>query len=762
MQRIAVWLDTQKQDWTRTFLPTMSLILTWILAIFAVAAPAWGQESNGETVESESPASISAPEISDGTPTNQAPPTSETSNNSSADNNAGEAQDKITSEAQDKITGEAQSTIAGEAQDQDTIIVIGSPMGARDSFFLAGSYDITTRAELEDEHPTDTFELFNKAPGVVLSRYNQGIINTDISIRGFAGDGTTPHAKLFIDGIPSHLHNGYGELDQLFPLGIGSIEVFKGTSDVRHGRFNTAGNYEVRSRTDIATELQATYGTFTGGNFDAFEVQAYSGLEFGGVTQNLVVGYRQSDGFRDNGDVSKYSVSGRWALPLLEDGRLIFMTRLSGYEGDSPGYLTAQESRKANRSTSADYARQDGGEKDIKHFSLHFEQNFFDDAIQFAARAYYQEFQRERWVRFSEEGTLRNRFDDQVQVGLVSTLTWTLLENLSLELGVDVQDEDVIEQRFDTVDNLRLRDTASVRRNLDYGLRTYGAFVSAETSIFDRIRLSAGIRMDSFDGELTDFNAETPEFLDIIDYGLILQPKANIFVRIINGLSIFGNYGRTFQSPFGRSLYGPPNTNEEVSINDGWEAGMKLAPGWGLSLRVSYWEQLASNESVVIDGTPQNVGETQRRGIETAMTWYPLDQIYLWGNFSWVDTEILASNSGPDVPETTGNQLRSIPGYTTSFGGRYDATSNWFVSVHVDGQGSYYVNERNLGGRFGDYLLAFGEIGFHMGGHKVQLQLNNIFDSYFEYVFDFTEDGTSTIHSPGPGFNGNLSYMLSF
>ena len=82
---------------------------------------------------------------------------------------------------------------------------------------LAGSYDITTRDQLQDEHPNDTLELFNKTPGVSLSRYNQGIINTDVAIRGFAGDGTTPHAKLLIDGIPSHLHNGYGELDQLFP-----------------------------------------------------------------------------------------------------------------------------------------------------------------------------------------------------------------------------------------------------------------------------------------------------------------------------------------------------------------------------------------------------------------------------------------------------------------------------------------------------------------------------------------------------------------
>jgi iron complex outermembrane receptor protein len=74
---------------------------------------------------------------------------------------------------------------------------------------LAGSVDVITRDELEYEHVIDTLEFYAKTPGVVLSRYNQGIINTDISIRGFAGDGTTPHAKLLVDGIPSNIHNGH-------------------------------------------------------------------------------------------------------------------------------------------------------------------------------------------------------------------------------------------------------------------------------------------------------------------------------------------------------------------------------------------------------------------------------------------------------------------------------------------------------------------------------------------------------------------------
>ena len=125
----------------------------------------------------------------------------------------------------------------------DSVIVLGNKeqVSASDKS-LAGSVDVITRNELEYEHVTDTLELFSKTPGVVLSRYSQGIVNTEISIRGFSGDGETPNAKLLVDGIPSNLFSGLSELDYLFPTNIQNIQVFKGTSDATTGLFATAGN----------------------------------------------------------------------------------------------------------------------------------------------------------------------------------------------------------------------------------------------------------------------------------------------------------------------------------------------------------------------------------------------------------------------------------------------------------------------------------------------------------------------------------------
>lgn len=171
-----------------------------------------------------------------------------------------------------------------EAMLLDSVVVVGQKAVIKDTH-LAGSVDVITRDELEYEHVRDTLELYTKTPGVVLSRFNQGIINTDISIRGFAGDGSTPHAKLLVDGIPSNLHNGYNEMDYLFPTNIQSIQVFKGTSDPSTGLFATAGNYKVETRKDQGKQLQASIGSF-----NTRELQGYFGDQTGEWTQSYAMG----------------------------------------------------------------------------------------------------------------------------------------------------------------------------------------------------------------------------------------------------------------------------------------------------------------------------------------------------------------------------------------------------------------------------------------------------------------------------------------
>jgi iron complex outermembrane recepter protein len=109
-----------------------------------------------------------------------------------------------------------------------------------------------------------------------------------------------------------------------------------------------------------------------------------------------------------------------------------------------------------------------------------------------------------------------------------------------------------------------------------------------------------------------------------------------------------------------------------------------------------------------------------------------------------------------------GNELRGIPDRTASLGLSLRATDTLTARVHLDHQGDYFVNEANLGGQFGGFTLLHASVEQRFSWGVLALQVNNLTDRFHEYVFDFSEDGSNTIHSPGDGRNATLSATIEF
>tara|TARA_B110000208_G_scaffold178715_1_gene226848 strand:+ start:582 stop:2561 length:1980 start_codon:yes stop_codon:yes gene_type:complete len=626
-------------------------------------------------------------------------------------------------------------------------VVIGTQTeeyGSQAGLELAGPQDSITREQLRYEHPNDTLELFSKLPGVNLARYNQGIINTDIAIRGFGTDGVTPHAKLLIDGIPSNIHNGYNELDQMFPLAIGEIQTSKGTSDLRYGLYNVAGSYNVFSRRDIGSEIQVTFDTFGSAEF-----QGYSGLEQGDFTHNYFVGYRDGQGYRDHSDIEKYAFSGIWSYDLGDGLSIGLSARTSGYEGDSPGYLDKDVARSEPKS-SAPYASEDGGKKKIHQISVFAEKEWDNNSL--SVRAYYNDIYRNRLVRFSQAGSLRDRTDDQQISGVIADYIHSLSDNLRIKAGFEFQNQEVEEFRFDV---------NRVRRDWDFDLQNYGAYLGAEHDATDKFSWNVGVRVDQLEGDFT--NKATDTSSSIRDFGLIVQPKLNLFYEASETVTLFASYGRTFQAPFGNALFETNTRNYDVNMNDGFELGLTYQPNENATMRLSIWNQIAENEyqddQVNFTGY-QELGEVDRRGVEFAFSYDINEKLNIWGNYAYSMSDIKESSA--DFAESKGNEVRGTPNNTYSFGVSYDLSDELTVRMNYEGQGDYYVNEKNEGGKFGGYdILSLGlDLETRFG--LFTLQVNNLTDEYYEYVYDFSDNGTGTIHSPGDGINASISYSLSF
>jgi len=626
----------------------------------------------------------------------------------------------------------------------DTIVVLGKQTVLNVDKSLAGSVDVITRDELEYEHVTDTLELFSKTPGVVLSRFSQGIVNTEISIRGFSGDGETPNAKLLVDGIPSNLFSGLSELDYLFPANIQNIQVFKGTSDASTGLFATAGSYKVETRKDTGKQLQFGYGSF-----NTREMQGYYGEKQGDFTQNYAIGYRKGNGYRDHTENEKIALSGRWQLDF-EQSTLALSAKYGQYNSpEAPGYMPKALAR-AHPTAVAPNALNDSGQKEFKHLSLHYDY-FFNNDVDLSLKTYWQHFDRERHVRFVGSPGVESRFEAQTSTGLIAKLNWKISPQWAVESGYDIEHQAVSEFR---------QRLSTIRRDADYDFTAQGIYTKLENTPLDWLRWNIAYRVDRLSSEPNNRFVKNGTTLvtSMLDDQTIVQPKFNLFANVSAQQTMFINAGRSFQTPTGVDLNTFGGTVPvKVAINDGWELGLKSAWGHNANSRVSYWQQKANHEFINIDGTRQLLGATRRQGLDASIDFILNDYLSFWGNVS----KVYAKIDEPDAlhPSFQGNHIRGIPDHTASVGMQLTPNTDWIARLHIDRQGAYYVNESNQGGKYGAYTLTNANIDYKTNWGRVSFLANNIFDKYYEYVYDFTSTGALNQLNFAPGAGRN--FMLT-
>ncbi len=611
---------------------------------------------------------------------------------------------------------------------------------------LSGSQDLLARDQLEHEHVNYTADLFKKVPGIYFSRFNQGIISANIAMRGFDGEGSSPHSKLLIDGTPSNLHVGYSEMDALFPMEIDHIRVVKGTFDPRFGLHNVAGNVQMFSRqTGDAKELELMYGSF-----DTYEAQGYYANESGNLTQSYFVGTRKTAGYRDHSDLDKTTVSGKWFYDFTDDLTVGLIARHFTYEADAPGYLSKAEARQDPKASAA-FSNTDGGNKTTDHLSLHINYQLADD-IEWLVKAYHQSFDRHRWVKFTASANQQERVEDEKQNGLISVLNWKINPDWLVQWGLDYEAQDNLHQRF--VSDQRQR-TGVVSRNHQFDFNHYGSYLQIENQLTPKMQWNAGVRVNRYSGDFT--NLVNNQQRDINDYGTLTQPVAGLSYQAVPALSLFANWGKTYQVGNGISAYALPGKDVEASENTGREIGFHFAPQFPVELRASLWQQNASNElTAKADGSGdfENIGETEREGWEVLVSWQPNEAWYFWT--SYTKQEAILAEPGPTNTAIKGNWLNHIPEYSAALGVNYQINTYWKISLFNTTQSDSYVSNNNSLGRFGDYSLTELRLGFETGKHTLGLQVTNIFDDYYEYVwFD-----SATLHSPGDGRATNLSWKV--
>lgn len=635
-----------------------------------------------------------------------------------------------------------------------SLVVSSDSSGPLTSRNLSTSVDVLNQDRIENQSVSYTWQLFDQMPGVMLTQFGMGNESGKISFRGFNGEGEVNAVKLLIDGIPSNQNSGnMPYLELLTPLEIESIEVVRGTNDPRYGLHNIAGNAGIFTRQGgNYNKARVTYGSYATRN-----VQFVSGLENNGFSQNYALSYLNSNRYRHHSDIEKSTFSGKWFYtPNSGRAQIGLIVRHGKAEGEEAGYLTRAEAHD-DPEQSRPHNEADGGDRMMNQFSVHLDIDITDNLF-WSTKAYLNELDEDRYVTFASGGNHNERLTEEEHKGALSTLTWrpdvSWAHEFSLMGGLSAEFQNNESRRY-LVDLDRNR--TSQTRNQKFDFDIYGGFIQAIYKPTEKLKIVPAFRVDTVRGSLNDNGTHR----GINDYGNINQPKLSAVYSFNNHYAVYTNWGKTFQVASGAASYKQNTLSNDLdaSINEGWEIGLKFTPTDWLNGRVAIWQQVASGEFKTklgdANNDSENIGKTQRRGIDFQFNAQASDKLGLWFAASFQDSKIL--KAGADKPLNKGNEIDHVPHYLIDAGADYQATPKLKLSSWVSAQDDAYLNQENNTRKYGQYVLVNASASYALTEKiRLDIELKNIFDRYYEYVWMNSE----SMHSPGDGRSiyGSIQY----
>nr|MBF0684884.1 TonB-dependent receptor [Pseudomonas sp.] len=647
----------------------------------------------------------------------------------------------------------------------DVYITSDETLGTLRTDSILTSVDIMGSDKIEDKHVMNSWELLGQMPGIQLTETRMGAESGKVTFRAFNGEGYINGIKVLIDGIPSNVNSGNQRfMDMLFPLDLEYIEVVRGTNDPRYGLHNIGGNI------NFATRQGGNYtdGRLTYGSFNTREFQLAVGHEDGNFAQNYILAKQDSDGHRDHSESSKYSLGGKWFVTNDEQTmKLVLIARLYHHQAQEAGFLTAQEMA-ASRSQSPSKNANDGDDRDMKHLSAHADFQLSDD-LSLSNKLYFNSYDDDRTITFTSyqpgNAPRQRRQWEERQTGMLSNLTWRAHEMLTLDGGINYEQQNNEYRRYRYEFGIPTDfdvTPARVQNDDSHTLRNTGAYAQAIFQPIESLKIIPAYRVDKFSGDTELPNGVKAE---LQDYSWIEQPKLSVVYSVTPDINLYANWGRTFQILTGSTAPAYLTAGQAAfkpSINTGKELGVKFKPFSGAEARVAVWQQDATDEvaNMPSTGTTVGLGETRRRGVDLQLSAQLNDQWTVWGSHAIQEAKVVSAFAA-DGASLAGKEVFSTPRYISNLGADYQFNDAWRFGLQARAQGDYYIDEQNDQGKYGGFAVLDANVRYQLSATtSIDLQLKNLTDREYEYVwFDnfFWGGDDQAMFSPAPGRSAYLS-----
>jgi len=630
-------------------------------------------------------------------------------------------------------------------------------------------------------------ESLSVVPGVFTQNRQNFAQDLRISIRGFGSRARfgIRGIRVLVDGIPTTLPDGQGQIDTLQLSTAGRIDVLRGPSASLYG---SASGGVIRIETEPVPEVPLVQGRAMAGS-NGYQSYDAKGLGRAGPVGLLVGLSRQvTGGYREQSHMESNMLNSRVGWEIDDDSELTACLNFvyAPTAEDAGGLSAAQVAQDRRQAQTCNQILDAGESVDQVGGALKYRRAFGEHDETTAVTWYgWRDFSNRlafgnaclgssaggsagQLDRFFAGGSLQHVHDQPI-----FSLPNRLLAGVDIEaqrddrsarelyassLGATTidQSEDVTGYRFFVQDDLSLPADLTLGFSLGFDWLHY--------SVSDWLPPTAG---DVDDSGAFDFNQWSPAG------SLRYSPDDafNAYVRV----------STAFEPPTTTELRRPDGTggfdaslSPQTAVN--YEVGIKgLLPGrLRYEFAVYYMEidneilriQIPINGGV--DDRYRNAGQSTRTGVEFGLAWRPIEPITASVAYTFSASEFV-QHSAENGDNFAGNQVPGVPEQFLYLALQYDHPWGLFASIEGRYVGAYYADDANT-----IETQSYGVIDLRTGWRielgrfelVPQIGINNLLDeAYIDNVRTGERaNAASRIFEPAPGFEvyGGMSLGYRF
>lgn len=503
---------------------------------------------------------------------------------------------------------------------------------------LAESVSVFDGKTIESVSPSHPSELINRAAGAYVNNLggegHMTAIRQPITTRG---------VYLYLeDGVPVR-PTGFFNHNALYEVNIpqsGNIEVVKGPGSALYGSDAIGGM--VNSLTPPPPQHTRYLLNTEAGSHGWQRVLLNAGGTSGDHGVNLSVNYTNNEGYRDEADYDRSSLSARWDYKSNE----LFIKTLLSYTQVNQSGISSLEKDDYQRDTAKNRFHSNVALRKVEAWRLSSDVSLTMDTASLNVIPYYRHntmTMSPSWMVSYDPNERESHFKS---LGVLTKYRYDINEQQQIITGIDIDyspstyKEGAISHSVNGDLYTGYQSLNTPNYDFDAKQTSISQYIQYEGRWFDTLITTLGVRYDYFKIRYEDqLNADTPDSVFIPQLGRSvrhrrpqdqkvtfdqLSPKLGLVYQLNEQHDIYANYRHAFTIPSVGTLFRSGSTSNTAELDPikarSVELGLRGQAASWLHYEAAIYQMTIKDDLIsVVNGFNRsiyNAGETEHKGIE--------------------------------------------------------------------------------------------------------------------------------------------------